>query len=404
LIVNTFYYPRGGAPVYGLNLASMLRQQGHNVIPFSMKSPHNLQSPYEDYFVDYIDFREELSGGIKNSMKVLRRIFYFKQARENIEKLLSQHKIDIVHLNNFLHHIGLSIIQPIKERNIPIVWSLHDHILVCPNTNLFDDKRKCACDICSSNFRRYILPWIRRCKKNSFGASLLASMEALYNSLFRVSGIPEKFIAPSNFLMEQHKKMGFDISNFEVVPNFVEIEHFQPHYEPGDYLFYFGRLSAEKGVENLIRAANMIKIPLVIAGSGPQQEELKKLSQDLQSDTKFLGFIQGEKLREAIYNSRIVVLPSVCYENAPLMILETYASGKPVVGSDIGGITEMIPPEVGKLFPSGDIDAMANKIISLWNDKSQIVQMSKCGRKLVEQKYSSKIHLQNIMRIYNEII
>ncbi len=93
-----------------------------------------------------------------------------------MERLLSENRVDIVHLNNFLHHITLSIIKPIRRRNIPIIWTLHDHILVCPNTNLFDDRRGVPCDACRSTLARFFNPIFRRCKKGSLGASFLAGL------------------------------------------------------------------------------------------------------------------------------------------------------------------------------------------------------------------------------------
>ena len=406
LLVNTMYHLRGGgAPIYGIKLAELLKNRGHNPIPFSMKSPYNLESPYEKYFVDFIDFRRELSQkSFRNGIKVLGRTFYFKQARKNIEKLLDEHNIDIVHLNNFLHHISLSIIEPIRRRNIPIVWSLHDHILVCPNTNLYNDNTQSPCADCTSNFKRFILPVIRRCKKSSFGASLLASLEAMFISLHHPSKIPKVFISPSEFLKEQHRRMGFDVSNFKIVPNFVEVDEFEPHYEPGDYALYFGRLSPEKGLDYLIEASAMAKIPLVIAGTGPDENKLKKLAEKLSADVKFVGFVQGDSLKRTIYNSRIVVLPSICYENAPLMVLESFAAGKPVVATNIGGIPELVGDDVGFLVEPGNSENLADAISNIWGDKNKITDLGRRARMLVMQKYFPEKHIETIMSIYNSIV
>ena len=400
------YHPQGGgAPIYGIKLAELLKGKGHNPIPFSMRSPYNLKSPYDKYFVDFIDFRKELSQkSFRNGIKVLGRTFYFKQARRNIEKLLSENPIDIVHLNNFLHHISLSIIEPIRRRNIPIVWSLHDHILVCPNTNLYNDNTRSPCADCKSNFKRFTMPIIGRCKKKSLGASFVASLEALFISLHRPSKIPNRFIAPSRFLKEQHRKMGFDVSNFKIIPNFVEYENFEPHYEPGDYALYFGRLSPEKGVKYLIEASAMTKIPLVIAGTGPDENALKSFAEKIGGDVKFTGFIQGQELKNIIYNSRIAVLPSVCYENAPLMVLESFAAGKPVIASNIGGIQEIVGNDVGILVEPKNPRFLADAIAKIWNDKNRIIEMGKNVRLLVEQKYSPNNHLEKVINLYNEVM
>ncbi|RKZ30956.1 glycosyltransferase family 1 protein, partial [bacterium] len=109
-------------------LARLLSWAGHNPIPFAMKTPHDLPTPYSKYFVSFIDFKEELrKSSPKSFFQVLLRIFHFSEAAQKIDALLADVQVDIVHLNIFLHHISLSIIEPIKKRRIPIVWSLHDH-------------------------------------------------------------------------------------------------------------------------------------------------------------------------------------------------------------------------------------------------------------------------------------
>ncbi|RKZ26533.1 hypothetical protein DRQ26_04265 [bacterium] len=407
LIVNTIYYIQGGAPIYTLKLAQLLKQNGHKVIPFSMKHPQNLPSQYEKYFPEYIDFKRELrEKHIKNIINVARRTFYFKEAREKMQSLLDDEKIDIVHLNNFLHHLSLSIIDPIVERNIPIVWTLHDHILVCPNTNLFDDRLSIPCARCDSFLKRISYPILRRCKKNSILASTMAAAEAFYIAAKKPHKIPELFISPSEFLKEQHRKMGFDTSRFVVVPNFVDCNKFEPHTEPGQYALYFGRLSAEKGLKYLIEAfAKMKDKNLVIVGTGPDEENLRGLASSSGADNiTFSGYQTGEKLRKSIYDARFTILPSTCFENAPLAILESFASGKPVLASDIGGIPELISDDVGRLFSPGNADEIIEAVRQLWDRTDKLKSMGENARKLAEEKFSPDKHIKQIINIYKDAI
>ncbi|MCD6532418.1 glycosyltransferase family 4 protein [bacterium] len=404
LLVSTFYYPRGGAPVYVIKLEQLLCDVGHNPIIFSMKSPQNLPSQYEEYFVGHIEFSQLVNNAtVKNVWKVINRVFHFRQARENMERLLSENRVDVVHLNNFLHHITLSIIEPIRRRNIPIIWTLHDHILVCPNTNLFDDRRSEPCDACRSTLARFFNPIFRRCKKGSLGASFLAGLEALYIAAHKPAQIPEIFISPSRFLMEQHRRMGFDVSRFVVLPNFVEVDQFEPR-PGGDYVFYFGRLSPEKGVDTLIRACAKVRVPLVIAGDGPARENLERLAEKTGAQAKFLGFLTGDDLKEALYGARFTVLPSTCFENAPLSILESFAAGKPVIGSNLGGIPELINDDTGILFPPGDVDSLADAILSLWNSPEKTKKMGFSARKFVEGNFTPEKHIANLLELYRKVL
>jgi len=405
LIVNTLYYPQGGAPIYGLKLAEILGDAGQNAFPFSMRTPNNIKTPFSKYFVDYIDFRKEFSQKrITGIYKVLTRTFHYGEAKKKIEWLLSENRVDIVHLNNFLHYLTLSIIKPIKRRGIPIVWSIHDHVLVCPNTNLYNDRTGKPCAKCSGFLKRITYPAITRCKKDSIGASAIAAAEAFFIDFMEPWKAVSKFIAPSEFILEQHRRMGFDVSKFQIVHNFVEADNFEPHYEPGDYLFYFGRLSPEKGVEYLIQAAAIAKKPLVIAGVGPSERYLKYLAEHWDVDVTFAGFLSGKKLNEAIYGARIVVLPSVCYENAPLMVLEAFAAGKPVIGSNLGGITELLTEDVGMLFEPGNAYPIAEAIDEIWNDEPGLRKMGMNARKIALTKFSPKNHLDKVLKIYNEAI
>ncbi len=203
--------------------------------------------------------------------------------------------------------------------------------------------------------------------------------------------------------MEQHRRMGFDVSRFVVLPNFVEVDRFE--FRPGgDYVFYFGRLSPEKGVDTLIRACAKARVPLVIAGDGPARESLERLAEKSGAQAKFLGFLTGDDLKDALYGARFTVLPSTCFENAPLSILESFAAGKPVIGSNLGGIPELISEDTGVLFPPGNIEALAEAIISLWNSPSKVNQMGSAARKFVENGFTPGRHIEKLLRIYEKAL
>jgi len=402
LIVNTFHYPRGGAPIYGFKLARLLGSRGHTAIPFAMHSPDNIPSPYARYFVEFIDFGHELERrSLKRAIRVFRRIFNYNEAAYRIGQLFDNVHIDVVHLNNFLHHITLSIVEPTKARNIPLVWSLHDHILVCPNTNLYNERAKKACTSCRSPMQRLLLPIFKRCKKRSLFASMMAAAEAIYFARRKTGNVPDFFIAPSEFLKKQHQRMGFDVSHFEIVPNFVDCAEFVPHTAPGEYALYLGRLSVEKGLDILIHAFSKMRDKrLVIAGSGPNELPLHKLADELHANVEFTGFKSGNELKQLIYGARLTILPSVCYENAPLSILESFAAGKPVLASNIGGIPEMVTEDTGVLFEPGNSDAIISAVESIYDKQATIEELGRNARKAAEEKYSPQNHIKKMVELY----
>ncbi|OQX91556.1 MAG: hypothetical protein B6D58_07455, partial [candidate division Zixibacteria bacterium 4484_95] len=134
LIANKYLYPRGGDCLYTLRLMKLLTDAGHTVIPFSMHHPQNIKTDYDRYFVPYIDFREELKRfDIKSAIKVVSRSIYNAKAVELMQQVIEDHHPDIIHLNNIHHQLTPAILKWPAKYNIPVVWTLHDYILSCPD-------------------------------------------------------------------------------------------------------------------------------------------------------------------------------------------------------------------------------------------------------------------------------
>ena len=140
LIANTRHYYGGGDSTYAFNLAKLFRVNGHEVNFFAMQGENNLADPNEDLFVPFIDFRQlNQEKSIANGLKVLGRVIYSREARQKFSALLDRVKPDIVHLQNIHAHITPSIIFEAKRRGLPVVWTLHDYKLICPNSHLLID-------------------------------------------------------------------------------------------------------------------------------------------------------------------------------------------------------------------------------------------------------------------------
>ncbi|MEM3001818.1 MAG: glycosyltransferase, partial [Candidatus Nitrosocaldus sp.] len=144
LIVSNFYYNRGGDCTYMFSLKKLLEDMGHKVIVFSMNHPLNFQSEYSRYFVDYINYDEAVKSiSLATGFEVLSRAVFSIDAKRKIEELIEDERPDIAHLQNIHHHITPSIFYPLKKNNIPIVWTLHDFVLICPNTSFLANGRIC---------------------------------------------------------------------------------------------------------------------------------------------------------------------------------------------------------------------------------------------------------------------
>lgn len=402
LMVQTYYYPRGGDSTYMLSLSKLLEEKGHEVVPFAMESPRNLPSPYARFFVSEIDFPELLRAASPTAAwKVATRSIFNGEARRKIAALADEVKPDVAHFHNVHAHLTASIVSPLRARRIPIVWTLHDYRLICPNTSLLS--RGEICERCIPN--RFYQAALQRCKKGSLAASCVAMLTTLYDRLERLPSRIDRFITPSDFLRSKLLDGGFDPARIDCVPNFADLAGFAGLPEK-DYFCYVGRLSHEKGLDVLIRAAAALDTGrLLIVGDGPEADKLRALARSLGTKrVEFAGYRSGEDLKKIFAESQFVILPSRWYENLPYTVMEAFASSKAVVASRIGGIPEMVDDGVnGLLFPAGDSGALADRLRRMLGDRPAREEMGRRGREKAEGRYGREKHYGEIERIYREV-
>jgi glycosyltransferase involved in cell wall biosynthesis len=402
LQIQTYHFYRGGDSTYMFNLSGLLERNGHEVAHFAMHHPENLPSPFSKYFVSEIDFPSLLDRPTPASaLRVLGRSIHSGEARGNITRLIREWRPDVAHIHNIHAHLTTSILAPLRKARVPTVWTLHDYRLVCPNSNLLSGEE--ICERCMPN--RFYHVVLRRCKKGSLGASLLAMVTAFYDRLTRLPTRIDRFIAPSDFLKNKLVEGGFDPGRITCLPNFLDVDSYGPSPAKG-YFLYFGRLSFEKGVDLLIRAtARLGRGSLRILGEGPARLGLEGLAAEVgASNIMFLGHRSGEELRRILSEAQFVVLPSRWYENLPFSIMEAFASAKPVVASDLGGIPEMVDDGVnGYLFTPGDVDALAGLLERLLGDPRLAEEMGRKGREKAMQLYTAEHHYERVMEIYRDI-
>ena len=199
--INSFYYNRGGDCTHMFETTKLLEKHGHTVIPFSMRHPQNFESSYSKYWLSYIDFKEALkSKNIRTMIGVISRTIYSFESRKCISRLLDDEKPDIAHIHNILHHITPSILGEIKNHNIPIVWTLHDYTIICPNTSFLTEKGG-ICEACKS--RKFYMAPLKKCKKNSLAASFVAMLENYTHRILNIFRHVDQFVAPSDFLSKK---------------------------------------------------------------------------------------------------------------------------------------------------------------------------------------------------------
>lgn len=404
---NKFYFIKGGSERYYFELSKILQDHGHDVIPFSMKHPNNFASDYADYFVDNIEFNLNSNWQrIKNSLKISQRIIYSCHARQKIEQLIEKTKPDIAHLHMIDHQISPSILHSLKKFNIPVILTAHQLKVICPNYRLFNWNTGQVCEKCLDG--HYYHPIIEKCHKNSRLAGLLIALETYIHKLMKIyESDVDIFHVPSKFYGKKFIEAGIDAKKIRQLYYTIRIDDYPPHYEYDDYYVYFGRLEEAKGLMTLIKAAEKVKTSqLFMIGEGDHRKELEEfvVSRNM-NHVKFLGAKWGDDLKKIISNARFVVIPSECYDNSPLVVYESYCMGKPVIGSDIGGIPELIDhEETGLLFAPGDSEALAEKINFMLSHPGLIREYGSHARKKAEREFSPQVHYQKMFDNYQGLL
>ncbi len=401
LQINKFWRVRGGSERYVFELSRLLDDHGHEIVPFAMQDPGNEPSDYSSLFVSPVELADPYRLGLKGRIATAARIIHSREAGRNMSVLADLTHPDVAHCHNIYHHLSPSILPPLKKRGVGIVMTLHDSKLMCPALRFFNGQ---PCDRCRP--RRYGRCITGKCVKGSRASSLLCATEMFYHDITSAyTGRIDRFISPSQFLANKLLDRDFPPERIEVIPNFIDTERWRPAAEKGDHVLFAGRLSVEKGVDTLIRAmAKLPDIPVKIAGSGMLERKYRTLAHELGAcNVDFLGFRPEEEVRGMIQEARFVVMPSECYENAPMTVLEAFACGTPVLGSRIGGIPELVKEgETGALFEPGDVQDLRRAVELLW-DSRVLGDMGVKARQLTESKYSPARHYDKIINIYQQV-
>lgn len=396
LLVNKFHYLRGGSEKYYFELAKLLKNHGHTVAFFSMKNENSIKTGDREYFVDEIDMN---TGSKFEALNVI----YSKKNKALMEKALEEFKPDIVHINNFQRQLSASIIDAVKEKNIPLIMTAHDLNPICPASIMLYNGEVCE-DCITKGYTSCIK---KKCIKNSMLKSVLGYIEKKYYDLHKMFCKVDCIISPSEFNKNQLLKGKLKCNDITVIHNFVN-ETEKTDYTLGDCAFYFGRLSREKGILNLVEAINNIPgARLTIAGDGPEKENIQAYIKEhkLEDRITLLGYLNQNDIRENIRKCRFVTVPSIWYENCPYSILETMEIGKPIIGSKIGGIPELIQDGInGFTYEHNDVSELTNKLKKLFNNDETVKQFSKNSKKIFIQNYSAEAYYNKLMTVYNKYI
>jgi glycosyltransferase involved in cell wall biosynthesis len=298
---------------------------------------------------------------------------------------------DVVHWHNTRGFIGV----PVVLGGETALYTSHDYGSVCPRSNLLrpnlqECERARLCTICCTR-------WLKPPQLWRIGSK-------------RVLEYPQRMriIAPSEFLAKRLRSEGVRVAH--VLRNFVPDPSSQDREVDlqDDTIVYLGMLEIHKGLRTLVRAFEKSVADqgfiLDIIGNGTLRHEVEQMASrtGVKGRVRVHGFLKREEAERLRRRAVAQIVPSEWYENCPLTILEAFAWGVPVVGSDSGGIPEIVGPESGsRLFKTRDVDALANVLVDIWSERGRISAMREKARSTYESRFRPETHMMEYIKIVN---
>lgn len=340
---------------------------------------------------------------IKNlpqKLKTAAQINYSRKSKSLILDKICNFRPDIVHVHNFFPLLTPSIYDACRNSGIPVVQTLHNFRTVCPGALLMAKGK--ICEICIKGSPYHAVR--HRCYRNSFfGSIIVAHMVAYHRRKNTWNHKVDKFIALTHFSKSKFVASGFSARKIAVKPNFYYESSTLPlTKEKRKGALFVGRLSREKGILTLLQAWEKLDILLKIAGEGPMMNYIKKYRLP---NISALGSVSREEVSILMSNAAFLVMPSECYENFPLVLVEAFANGLPVVVPRLGSMAEIVENGItGIHFIPGSPISLAEKAQWMFNYPEECQRMGENARKVYEEKYTPENNYHQLIRIYEDVI
>jgi glycosyltransferase involved in cell wall biosynthesis len=401
LYCNKYNYPFSGTEAYLFEAMELMRSMGHEVALFSMAGSRGKPTPYDRYFVPQVDFKKQ--SGWFDKARLAGRMIYSREARRRIRAMIAEFRPDVAHVRNIYHHLSPSILWELKAQDIPVLYHLNDFKVLCPSYNLVAHGE--ACEACKGGEFWHALK--EKCYPG-WGARMTLVAEAyVHKWLGTYRKCVDCFLAPSQFVRDKFVEHGWDPAMFEVLAHFQRVKPVVERDAENAPLLYFGRLSPEKGVSDLLHAMRRLpKLRLIIAGDGPERESLEQLATGLGlANVEFAGHMRDAELNRAIASSRFTVLPSHAFETLGKTILESYAEARAVVATDLGSRRELVHAgTTGLLYRTGDVEQLASAIQFLSSQPELAEKMGRAGREQMRQNYTPEAHYAILVGLYARLV
>jgi glycosyltransferase involved in cell wall biosynthesis len=376
LIVHNAYQQRGGEDAVVDAEVALLRQHGHDV---ELYSQHN-------------DALKTMSRANAAATTI-----WSTRTGADMETVCERFKPDVMHAHNTFPLISPALYWAAARRNVPVVQTLHNFRLLCPQAIFLRDGK--ICEDCVGK-----MPWravAHKCYRESAAQSaVITGMLGMHRMLGTYRERVTRYIALNQFARDKYVQGGLPAARFRIKPNFVPSQA-QPDWTDRSGGMYVGRLSDEKGVQVLLDAQPLLGAANVqVIGGGPLEAPVRAAFGE-----RYLGFRPLDDIMARMLSARYLVLPSICYENSPRTIVEAFACGMPVIASRLGALMEIVDEGVtGLLFTPGNAKDLAAKIAWAESHPEEMARMGRAARAEYEMKYTPERNHELLMDIYEDAI
>jgi len=385
LTIHNNYQQRGGEDIYFQKESELLRRNGNEVLSYTRSN------------------KEINDFSIFKKLSIFWKQTWSQDTYEELRRIIKEFRPDIAHFHNTFFMITPSAYYACKDKGVPVVQTLHNFRLLCPNA-YFLKKGK----ICEECLERTLWKSIQHgCYRESrILTTALARMLHYHRRKATWLETIDLYITLSQCSRSKFIQAGIPEDKIVVKPNFVYPDNGERKNDK-NYVLYCGRLSTEKGLNTLIKAwENLESIPLKILGNGPLYAKIKKhIKNKKMTNVELLGHLSHNECIEYIKGASFLVMPSEWYEVFPTIIVEAFACGVPIVASKMGAMKELIcDGKTGLLFQTGNTKELAEKVSWLISHKKEAYSMSIQARKEYKEKYSAENGYKILMNIYKTVV
>ena len=338
-----------------------------------------------------------------NRLKVAVETIRSRKTYKELLDLIKREKPNIAHFHNIWYLISPSAYYACQEMGVPVVQTLHNFRIFCVNGLMMRNGK--VCEDCLGR-----VPWrgvVKGCYRNSvFYSTPVALTEFIHKIAKTWENKVDAYIALTEFVKKKYIEGGLPEEKIFIKPNFLANPP-EPCFAHKGYAIFLGRLSMEKGLYTLIEAWKDIKgFTLKMVGDGPLKEGLKEFALKYGIDNiEWMGRKTHQECLKLLKGSMFVVLPSQCYENFPMTILEAFACGKPVIASNLGAMAELVEDgKTGLLFEPGNPEDLANKMKWMIEHEDVCIEMGRNARSEFEAKYTAEKNYKILMDIYRSVL